>query len=89
MSYEWKDCPLCGNYGRTDEHHIYPQAYFGGDGPTINICHDCHQGGIEQIMPRKRLTTAEYKQIFTRFVEIQTIIYKTDKSKVLKLAFGR
>lgn len=88
MAYKMKNCPLCGNYGRTDEHHIYPQAYFNGDGPTINLCHNCHQGGVEQIMPRKSLTPSEYRKIFIKYVEIQCLIHKTDKMKALKLAFG-
>lgn len=86
MSYEWKHCPTCGNYGRTDEHHIYPQNYFNGDGPTINICHDCHQGGIEQLMPKKRLTKGEYEEIFIHFVKLQSVIYKVNVSQVLKEA---
>lgn len=90
MSYEWKHCPTCGNYGRTDEHHLYPQIHFDGAGPTINICEDCHQRGVEQIMPprEKRLTKKEYRQIFRCFVEIQSVIYKINQQRVLKLAFG-
>jgi hypothetical protein len=86
MSYEWKHCPTCGNYGRTDKHHIYPQCYFNGKGPTINICHDCHQGGIEQLMPDKRLTKDDYKELFICFIELQAVIYKINIDQVVKEA---
>lgn len=88
MAYVMKNCPLCGQYGRTDQHHLYPQCYFKGDGPTVNICHNCHQGGIEQIMPTMCVKKEVYDLIFIKYAEIQCAIYKTDLKAVLRRTFG-
>jgi len=90
MSYEWKHCPTCGNYGRTNKHHIYPQCHFNGKGYTINICENCHQFGIEKIMPPREicLTKKEYREIWKHFIEIQSLIYKINPDRVLKETFG-
>ncbi len=35
-------CRKCGKYTFTYEHHILPQAQFGKDTETVNLCGNCH-----------------------------------------------
>lgn len=83
MSYKYDNCPLCTRNTRLDEHHIYPQRFFNGSGPTIHICHNCHQGGVEQIMPRKKLSKRDYRRIFKGFVKIKAKYHNIDVERII------
>jgi len=50
---------------RRSTHHIYPQRWFKGQGPTIDLCQDCHQN-LERIIPYP----LKSKQFYERQLEI-------------------
>jgi hypothetical protein len=37
-------CYICGNPNISDNHHIWMQAAGGQEGPTVDLCPNCHSG---------------------------------------------
>ena len=49
-------------------HHIYPRRHFGGAGPTIDLCQECHTA-IEKLIPEEpKLKKERYTKIMIDFL---------------------
>ena len=61
-------CPKCGLVKRLTKHHIYPQRFFGKEGPTKLLCRDCHDE-LELIIPDLiKLSKRRYWEIYYDFL---------------------
>lgn len=62
------------NGTRKSRHHIYPKRFFGGGGPTVPLCEECHRI-LEQkwIPPFQQLTREQYRQVLAFFCETRRI----------------
>lgn len=41
-STQWGKCEKCGTDTYVEVHHVIPRSEGGEDGPTINVCMECH-----------------------------------------------
>lgn len=78
-------CPKCKVDGELTHHHILPKRHFGGYGPGIKLCWDCHrelEGLITEAEGRRRrkLSMRSYFRIITNF------LYDADERVINKIA---
>jgi len=61
-------CPKCLRAKKPTSHHVWPKRFFGGAGPLLKLCRECHDN-IESLIPAtQRLSTAEYETIARNFL---------------------
>lgn len=68
-------CPACGTpyillhpHRRRTTHHIWPQKFYGGQGPKIDLCMDCHCELHREIPRLVMLEPSEYQEILDLFL---------------------
>jgi hypothetical protein len=73
--YESEHCPACNEryrihnpHKRRTTHHIWPQHFFKGEGPTIYLCQDCHTELHREIPTGVMLEPSEYQAILDLFL---------------------
>lgn len=62
-------CPACLFIKHSTTDHIFPQQHFGPNGPTLQLCWECHKL-LETKRPRyQKLYEREYLQIIREFLK--------------------
>jgi len=65
-----RTCPFCSKTKHLTRHHWMPQKYFGKKNPFfVMMCEDCHQGEVEKLMPREKVSAVQYAKIIMAFYE--------------------
>jgi len=62
-------CERCGEHCYINEHHIYPQEFFGSSGnkTTVTLCLLCH-AEIHELLPKKKQSKDFYKDFTKKFI---------------------
>lgn len=63
-------CAKCLEVKRGTRHHVYPQRFFGGIGPILWLCRQCHDALERQIPQHTQLHKADYLQLAQEFLAI-------------------
>ena len=61
-------CPKCTKAKKPTNHHVWPKRFFGGGGPILQLCRECHDD-IEELIPAvTKLDKSDYERIAQDFL---------------------
>ena len=63
-------CERCGEYRYINQHHIYPQEFFGrkNNKKTVTLCLLCH-AEIHELLPKEKQEKDFYKEFTEKFIK--------------------
>lgn len=64
-------CVKCLEIKSGTRHHVYPQRFFGGEGPILWLCRQCHDA-LEVIIPQHtQLHKEDYLTMAREFLVLE------------------
>jgi len=69
LKYKPRTCPLCGNAGQIQGHHLYKFAIFEereGFDEIVWLCSECHAELEELIRERENAILRQYPKLYTK-----------------------
>lgn len=66
------ECPACKKYGPLTNHHVMPRRFYGGSGPLVRLCRDCHWGLEAYIPIQHKMPDDFYPMVVEWFINKET-----------------